>query len=231
MLTMSTTKASLSSKRLFLAIEIPSPVRQYCCETITQKLLPLDNDPPSVNWVLDESMYHCTLQFLGSVNESMIPDLVQNIQAQCQSIYPITLEITGRLGCFPHIDSTNNARVIWLGLQEEAEELTQLSGLIMDATEPLGFQREKRPFRAHVTLGRVRSSSSTSGGRKRGRNPPISLPPALQDVLEQAMKTGKNTNSGEASSFQVKHVALIDSILSKQGATYQTLARFDLLGS
>jgi 2'-5' RNA ligase len=230
---LTTTGASkqTSCKRIFVAIELPNPVRKYCQETITQKLLPLDSlEPtPSVKWILDESMHHCTLQFLGSVNEIVIPDLVQNIRKQCQSIAPMTLSL-GKLGCFPHHDRTQNARVIWFGLQGDSQELSNLSKAIMDITESLGLQREKRPFRAHVTLGRVRSASPVLVGRKRRRSPPMSLPFPLQQFIEEGMSTG-NIDNGPVNSFQVEHVELIESVLSKQGPTYKTLERFDLLGS
>lgn len=168
---LATAPPKVMSKRLFVAIELPDFVRQHCQELITEQLLPLDqnNDfnvelpttpSSSVKWVLDESMFHCTLQFLGAVNQAKNSDLTQALSQACRRIPPTTLRL-GNIGCFPHRNSAKNARVIWLGLESASNnkgELANISRAIMDATEPLGFQREKRPFSAHVTLGRVRST-------------------------------------------------------------------------
>eukprot|EP00980_Cylindrotheca_fusiformis_P006725 scaffold1400_cov137-Cylindrotheca_fusiformis.AAC.3 len=214
------------SRRLFIAIEMPRAIREYCREKITQELLPLDNngEPPSVKWIVDESMYHCTLQFLGSVDETLIPDLAQNLQTNCNSIPPFTVSL-GNLGCFPDIKTTKNARVIWLGLKDKDEALSTLSHAVVNATEPLGFPREKRPFHAHVTLGRVRTASS---GYSRRRNAAMRLPNALRDHLNTSMSPENIDDSDLGGSFQVQHVALIESVLSKQGPAYNTLQRFDL---
>jgi len=238
---LATAPPKVMSKRLFVAIELPDFVRQHCQELITEQLLPLDqnNDfnvelpttpSSSVKWVLDESMFHCTLQFLGAVDQAKNSDLTQALSQACRRIPPTTLRL-GNIGCFPHRNSAKNARVIWLGLESASNnkgELANISRAIMDATEPLGFQREKRSFSAHVTLGRVRSRPMEGKKRRRKwKSKPMDLSTYLQKHLEEAMET-KNDN---LEVFELRHVALIESILSKQGPSYQTLERFDLLGS
>jgi len=228
------------SKRLFVAVELPDDAKQLCLETITEKLLPLDktrneqqNDVTSVNWVLDPSLFHCTLQFLGSVDGEHIEDLSNQLRKQVQSTAPFSLQLGG-LGCFPKHKSTQNASVIWLGLDGSTQELKDLASNVMDGTEPLGFCRERRPFSAHVTLGRVKRKSNGNGRqRTRGRGDlptkSSSFPAALQDQLEKMMNSEEKEPATERTcSFHVNHVALMESKFSEGRPQYITLERFNL---
>lgn len=227
------------SKRLFVAVALPEDVKQLCLETITDNLLPLDTNSEeqenttSVNWVLDPSLFHCTLQFLGSVEGDLIEDLSEQLREQVKSIAPFTLHLGG-LGCFPNHKNTQNASVVWLGLGGDTQELKKLAGVVMDTTEQLGFPRERRPFNAHVTLGRVKRSGGRGprGGRKRGRSHSTSsLPAALQERIEKMMNPEKEeaqADSKNMCTFHVNHVALMESKLSKGGPQYITLERYDL---
>ncbi|KAL3938887.1 MAG: hypothetical protein SGBAC_006287 [Bacillariaceae sp.] len=223
------------SKRLFLAVELPGNAKDLCLETITHKLLPLDRTEKekfSVKWILNPALFHCTLQFLGSVEEERIQDLSDQLREQLQPLAPFTLQLGG-LGCFPNHKSTKNVNVVWLGLEGETQELNDLSNKVMDITEPLGFCRERRSFSAHITLGRVKRTCG--GRRKRGRGKgqeiPSSLPPVLQGQLDRMMHVADTNESAETTStcsFQVNQVALMESRLSQSGPEYIMLERFDL---
>src|SRR5262249_35443475 len=60
----------------------------------------------------------------------------------------------GGLGVFP---GPARPRVVWAGITDGLRGLGLLAAALEGAMEPLGFQPERRPFRGHVTLGRVRS--------------------------------------------------------------------------
>jgi 2'-5' RNA ligase len=47
--------------------------------------------------------------------------------------------------------------VVWVGIDRGADTLQALALRLDDALSPLGFVRETRPFRAHLTIGRVKS--------------------------------------------------------------------------
>ena len=57
-------------------------------------------------------------------------------------------------GGFPNL---NRPRVIWVGLKKGSEELKTLSKSIDNELEKLGFQKEKRGFSPHLTIGRVKN--------------------------------------------------------------------------
>jgi RNA 2',3'-cyclic 3'-phosphodiesterase len=132
--------------RCFVAIDPAAEVRARLV-ALRHELAEAGAD---VRWARDEGL-HCTLAFLGSVEETRL-DLVQEaLRAALEQRAAFSMRALG-VGAFP---SSSRARVVWVGLESEA--LAALAETIGGALEPLGFAREKRPFRPHVTLGRVRS--------------------------------------------------------------------------
>jgi 2'-5' RNA ligase len=65
---------------------------------------------------------------------------------------PLTL-CAGGLGAFPN---QRRPRVIWVGIQGQVERLGHIQARLENALELLGFAREQRAFRPHLTLGRVK---------------------------------------------------------------------------
>ena len=59
------------------------------------------------------------------------------------------------LGAFPNL---NRPRVLWAGLSGGVDILSLLAGKIEAAVQRLSFEPEKKRFKAHLTLGRVRDS-------------------------------------------------------------------------
>jgi len=103
-----------------------------------------------VRWIRDDNA-HCTLKFLGGVPAARIDDVAAVLRASVASVRPFEMRARGA-GAFP---SAARPRVVWAGL--EGEGAGALAATIDAALAPLGFAREERPFRPHVTLGRVRS--------------------------------------------------------------------------
>jgi 2'-5' RNA ligase len=66
---------------------------------------------------------------------------------------PLALEAHG-LGAFP---SVRRPRVLWAGIAGGAPRLVAVAVEVDRALAALGFPPEERPFRAHLTIGRVRS--------------------------------------------------------------------------
>ena len=100
-------------------------------------------------------------------------------------------------------------RVVWAGIVDGLRELVLLAAGIADALEPLGFAPERRPFRGHVTLGRVRS--------------PRGFAPLARELDAAARVTfGRWTAS---------HVVLYRSHLRRTGSVYEALAVLPLAGA
>ncbi|MGH8948904.1 MAG: RNA 2',3'-cyclic phosphodiesterase, partial [Acidimicrobiia bacterium] len=66
----------------------------------------------------------------------------------------------GEMGAFPRPKS---ATVIWLAVSKGLTRLEELAAAAEEATQRAGLGSEDRPFRAHLTLSRVRPAEDTSG--------------------------------------------------------------------
>lgn len=144
--------------RTFVAVELPKEVRGEL-KKIQQQLKPF-NFP--VKWVEPEQI-HLTLSFLGDVLESRIDKLYEAVEKGRFGIKPFTLKPSS-LGCSPNF---KKPRVVWIGLEGEAEILAKLQKQIEENLLAYGFQpRVREKFTAHLTFGRVRRKA-TGGERLR----------------------------------------------------------------
>ena len=107
---------------------------------------------PSALRLLAADNWHFTLQFLGSVAESDLAAVQRACAAAAAACAPFEIEL-GAAGAFK---SAHSARVLWIGLARGAEGVTRLYEALLVHTEPLGFEREKRAFSAHLTIARAR---------------------------------------------------------------------------
>ncbi len=129
--------------RLFVALEIPSAVR----ENLAALLNSLRGLSPQTRWVRPENL-HATLKFIGEVPEAKLAD-IRRALAGARSDQPVALDFRG-LGFFPN---EKHPRVFWAGI-EASPNLKTLAADIEKATENLGIAREQRPFSPHLTLAR-----------------------------------------------------------------------------
>lgn len=145
-----------------------------------------------------------TLKFLGNVSPERIEAVRDSLIPVAASSPPFRLQPFG-CGAFPTV---KQMRVIWVGLRGDEKALALLQKSVEAALVPLGFEPEDRPFRAHLTLGRVK-------GRQHLR--------ALQDAL-------LDRRQFEAEAFDVTELVLYKSDLTPQGAIYTPLFRTPLRG-
>ena len=147
-----------------------------------------------VRWTKPENV-HLTLKFLGDVREEALEDLRAVLSEACAGHASFDVGLAG-LGAFP---SARRARILWFGIDEGAEALISLAADVGGALASLGFEREKRSYTPHLTLGRIRDR------------------PAALD-LPNPRKLG----------FRVQRVELVESTLTDRGATYETIEAFAL---
>ncbi len=183
--------------RSFIAIELPEETRQNLAAI--QEQLKLTG--AGVRWVKPSSI-HLTLKFLGNVHSAQVEDIAAAAARAVRFEPAITLCAAG-LGAFP---SQRKPRVIWVGIQGEVERLGRIQASVESGLEPLGFAREQRSFRPHLTLGRVKE-------RRR-----------LQPLID-AMTT---LELPEFNSFDAAEIILYKSDLRPTGAIYTKLHRMPL---
>jgi RNA 2',3'-cyclic 3'-phosphodiesterase len=129
--------------RLFVALEIPSDVR----ENLAVLIKSLRAVSPQTRWVRPENL-HVTLKFIGEVPEGKLAAFRAAL-AGVRSEQSVALDFRG-LGFFPN---EKHPRVFWAGI-EASPNLKTLATDIDGATEKLGIPREQRPFSPHLTLAR-----------------------------------------------------------------------------
>ena len=154
----------------------------------------------SVKWVELHNM-HITLKFLGETSEEKIPSIINELKAI--SCYFKTFE-TGliKTGIF---GSSYSPKVIWLGL-DETEMMTNLALIVIDKMNVIGFVADSQNFVPHLTLGRVKLINDKK---------------LFQNVIAQY----KNKYIQK---LYVDKFYLIESVLHKDGPTYNVLETFEL---
>jgi 2'-5' RNA ligase len=131
--------------RVFIAIDVPDEIKKELNE-LQRDLRPMSN---AARWVAPESI-HVTLKFMGEIPGK----LVDQIDAALGGLAwkPFTINVHG-VGFFP---GARSPRVFWAGM--EAPTMQGLTEELDARMEPLGFEREKRKFRPHITLARAKTS-------------------------------------------------------------------------
>jgi 2'-5' RNA ligase len=142
--------------RMFIAIPLPAEVRSALGQVST--VLAAQAPTRAVRWVKPELM-HVTLRFLGDTAVSLIPTIAAELDRVCAQQQAFNLAVGG-LGCFPN---RHRPRVIWAGLQGDVAQAGALAVTVNNVVVPLGWEVEKRPFRPHLTLGRVNDSRKVQG--------------------------------------------------------------------
>jgi 2'-5' RNA ligase len=176
--------------RTFIAVKIAKPL----AEAVDGLVSELRTSNENVKWVAPENL-HLTLKFLGNVEESRVDEIAGAILQASEGIGPFEISLRG-VGAFPN---ERRPKVVWVGIEKGRESLVSLSQQIEDRLEALGFEREKRRFSPHLTIGRLRR-----GGR------PGDLPDRL----------GIEFDGGECS---VDRICLMKSTLTPQGPIYEEL--------
>ena len=179
--------------RAFLAVELPPAARERL-EALQERLRgALDAD---VRWV-DPQTAHLTLKFLGEIDASQAEPLIERCRARVAGLGEIDLELAD-LGVFP---DSRRARVLWVGVRKGTRELARAARRLDAAATRLGVERERRPYRAHLTLGRL----------------PRPAPLALERL-----------EGPKDIAFRAEEIVFYESRLSPRGARHIPLARLAL---
>ncbi len=141
--------------RLFIAITLPDPL--LCTLQSIQQDLREELRGIPIRWVRTEGI-HLTLKFLGDVEESRVDDIRQCIVEIASVWHSMRLALRA-IGVFPSIE---RPRILWCGLDGELERVSQLQEVLEVRLETIGFPREPRLFKPHLTLGRFRRYTGIS---------------------------------------------------------------------
>jgi RNA 2',3'-cyclic 3'-phosphodiesterase len=144
--------------RLFIAVPL-TDAATAAVAAVVESIRVGEPEGRGVRWVRLDGL-HLTLRFLGPTPEPRVPDLAEAVASVARDAEPFTITIRGA-GSFP---PTGRPRTIWLDIRDGVDSLEGLAARLDDSLAGAGWERERRPFRAHLTLARadgVRSGPAT----------------------------------------------------------------------
>ena len=189
--------------RSFIAINLPKETKEFLSR-LQEKLKSAQAD---VKWVKPTNI-HLTLKFLGEIDEELAGKIKDIIAEVCKGKKGSEI-ILSYLGAFPDI---NQPRVVWIGISQGEQKIENIASELDQKINQLGIPKEKRSFRSHITLGRVRSGYNRQNLSRR-----------LQEV--------KDSNQQEINKFELNTVSLFKSTLTAKGPIYEEIYRANLIAT
>ena len=183
--------------RCFIAVALPPPVKKLLIQ-VQEALRRAD---AHVKWVEEENL-HLSLKFLGDLDEDAVDRLKGALSIEALQWPGLALTYQG-VGTFPE---RGQPRVVWAGCAGDLQRLAALAGAVERCAEQVGVPRERHPFAAHLTLGRVKSD----------RN------------VKRLMSAIENQRQVPLGADQVREFVLYQSTLTDKAPVYEALATFPL---
>lgn len=171
----------MATIRAFIAIHLPLDVKAALGNVARE----LEGRAPrgAVRWVKPEQM-HLTLRFLGDTDTAKLPAIQAAMDAAGAANPPFEMRLQG-IGCFPNM---KRPRVLWVGLAGHEERLLSLVADLEGGLAPLGWEPEGKPFRAHLTLGRVKDERAAQGVDWSAEVPPLIVPVGAVHLIESQLR-------------------------------------------
>jgi len=186
--------------RSFLAIDPPEEVLKGI-DTVQRRLRKLIEG--DIRWVRPEGI-HLTLKFFGDIFTADVANIAAVAEKATERESPFSLAIGGA-GVFP---DPHRPRVLWLGMNGDVERLLVFQKGLDQALHEIGFLREERPFRPHLTVARIKTSRGLIG-------------------LTRALEKNEEYSAGR---FVASGLSLMRSELTPRGAVYTKLKWFPFAG-
>ncbi len=152
----------METKRLFIAIELPEPLRE-ALDSYMQHIRKTIPELAHSSFCKKENL-HITTLFLGDTDVSLIPELIQRLQITSFPSFTLTFEA---IRFFPE---TRHPRMIWATCQPSEPFVSLVHSLEQALHDIVSLEKNERTPIAHCTLTRLRQFFM---------NDTIQLPPLL----------------------------------------------------
>jgi len=185
--------------RLFIALQIPIEIKHQiliACQPLT--------GTRRIRWIHEKAL-HLTLKFLGHTPESKVIDIERFINEIGQKKAPFHLHLENG-GIFP---VKGKPRIFWVGVGGDIKCLESLTQEIDDKFELIGFKKDAREFKPHLTVARSNNF----------------LMREIMTTREQFCTLMSEFRSKE---FCVDQIHVMRSQLNSQGSVYTSIAKIPL---
>ena len=190
-----------SSIRTFVALPLPTGL----IRSIGGLIRGLSGRFPEYRWQEGEQL-HVTLNFLGDVPDARVGDVCLAVEQTVSRHAAFTCSL-GAMGAFP---KPGRPRILWLGIDEGQAELVRLHHDLTDALEELDIEPERKRYRPHLTLGRIRNQQRWS------------------DSMVEMLASGETPELQADSVFEADEIVVYSSFLESTGPVYTPMARVSL---
>jgi 2'-5' RNA ligase len=180
--------------RAFLALDPPEEILREIGRIQDRLRKRIHGD---LRWVRPEGI-HLTLKFFGDLPENAVVNISAVVGRAAAAVGSFELAICGT-GVFP---DPHRPRVVWMGMTGDVARLVTFQQGLERTLRGIGIPPEERPFRPHLTLGRIKSSKGLTG-------------------LAEALEKGRAVTAGR---FTASGLGLFQSDLTPRGAVYTRLA-------
>jgi 2'-5' RNA ligase len=152
---MSTDQARGTSWRIFCAFELTQVLRSRI-EKHSKRVREAVPEA-SASWSRPDNI-HLTMKFFGNVDQAKLPSISSALARVAQEFSAIEISVGGT-GVFPR---PSRPQVLWIGIDDHSGALAKLHGRLEAECAPLGFPKEDRAFRPHLTIARVRQPQNAN---------------------------------------------------------------------
>jgi RNA 2',3'-cyclic 3'-phosphodiesterase len=182
--------------RLFLAVSPDAPARLRIDALRADVERAAGDAAPALRWV-EAAVAHLTVHFLGEVDSGRLPVLVTSLES---AVPGPAIDLT--LGPPEVSPASGPPRVVWMPVTTGAERLAEVHRTLGERLAREGIAIERRPFRPHLTIARVRDREQRRARALGGR---------LRDLRLASI------------GWRVDHVTLFQSDLSGPTPRYEAL--------
>jgi RNA 2',3'-cyclic 3'-phosphodiesterase len=128
-------------ERLFIGVPVTPDARVAIARALPKSL-------PGKS--VSQDKWHFTLRFLGATTEEARDQIITQLSSS--KLGPSFQIRFSELGAFP---SSRRARILWLGVSQGSERLSELATIAEAVARNAGFAPESRRFTSHLTLSRI----------------------------------------------------------------------------
>ena len=178
--------------RTFLALDISDRIKKEILNQTSEIYCGKNNE---LKWVTEENL-HITLQFIGEVEPSAIPEIVQFLHNAFNELGKIKFKFS-QIQLIP----AKKPRLGWILLETENTEILKNIRGFRKFLQQLGYETENRKQKFHVTLFRIKKK--------------------LPDLLTNRILTTELKKM----SFKVSSATLYESVLRPEGPNYYEIAK------